>query len=185
MVLVGNLVYNSVVGGMVGEGKVPKGFMDRFLIGSKLSRESLLEICFSKIVVKEGGCWVWQDAPSNKGYGRLAYGSKSLGTYRLVLAHRLVYELVVGGLVKGEPLFIKCGNRMCVNPEHMEKRFESGIARYDESPEVVVSIPGAGSVRYILKFVSEDKHFFYYESGLYSEIEASVSVRRKRRYKCK
>lgn len=68
----------------------------------------------------EQGCWPWLLAPQNtktmpSGYGRfwLRDGSQPL-------AHRLVYELVVGPIPPGLTLDHLCRNTMCVNPWHME-----------------------------------------------------------------
>jgi HNH endonuclease len=72
-----------------------------------------------------GPCWVWTGGMHNAGYGYLsACGSK-------VLAHRFVYELVVGPIPEGLDIDHECHNgsgclggtscphRMCVNPMHL------------------------------------------------------------------
>lgn len=58
----------------------------------------------------QGGCMIWQGAKDEKGYGRIA------GRIR---AHRLVYETFVEPL-EGRVLHHVCGNRGCVNPDHLE-----------------------------------------------------------------
>jgi hypothetical protein len=60
------------------------------------------------------GCWEWTGAPNPNGYGYATAGSKR------PLAHRLVYELLVGPIPDGLQLDHLCRNRLCVNPDHLE-----------------------------------------------------------------
>jgi hypothetical protein len=62
----------------------------------------------------EGGCWIWQKGVSGNGYGMAVVERKA------VLAHRLVYERLVGEIPEGYHLHHVCGNRSCVNPDHLE-----------------------------------------------------------------
>jgi hypothetical protein len=61
-------------------------------------------------------CWVWQCERFTKtGYGRMRRvesGSQ--------LAHRRVYERLVGPIEKGLELDHLCRNRPCINPDHLE-----------------------------------------------------------------
>lgn len=61
------------------------------------------------------GCWFWTGALSSDGYGHL----KSEGG-RVVVAHRMSYELLVGPIPEGLQLDHLCRVRRCVNPEHLE-----------------------------------------------------------------
>lgn len=66
------------------------------------------------IVDSETGCWVWQRAKTDKGYGvRRADG-------RNQYAHRLSYEKHVGPIPEGLHIDHLCRNRACVNPAHLE-----------------------------------------------------------------
>lgn len=67
-----------------------------------------------KYVVGEKGCWVWTDAPSASGYGRLFVAG------RAQFAHRLSYLLHRGLIPGGMEIDHLCRNRMCVNPDHLE-----------------------------------------------------------------
>src|SRR5690242_13805090 len=59
------------------------------------------------------GCWLWVGSMfQTGGYGR--YGNKSR------LAHRVVYELLVGPIPDGLTLDHLCRVRSCVNPKHLE-----------------------------------------------------------------
>jgi len=60
------------------------------------------------------GCWLWQRARSDDGYG---WASLNDRTYQ---AHRLIYRLVVGEIPDGLVLDHLCRVRHCVNPEHLE-----------------------------------------------------------------
>ena len=60
-----------------------------------------------------GCCWLWSGTTWN-GYGRL----KHRGQRRL--AHRLVYELLVGPIPDGLSLDHLCAIKTCVNPDHLQ-----------------------------------------------------------------
>lgn len=66
-------------------------------------------------VDKSGDCWLWTSEIGRKGYGRLVDPQG-----RRLLAHRVVYELVVGPIPDGLTLDHLCRVHACVNPEHLE-----------------------------------------------------------------
>ena len=61
-----------------------------------------------------GPCWVWKSAKNNKGYGFFHLGDK------VVLAHRLSYQMYYGLVPKDKELDHLCKNTLCVNPTHLE-----------------------------------------------------------------
>jgi len=61
-------------------------------------------------------CWRLPHEPSRDGY---VYLSNGRGKPKL-LAHRWIYEQVVGPIPAGLDLDHLCRNRWCVNPEHQE-----------------------------------------------------------------
>lgn len=62
------------------------------------------------------GCWEWAKARDPQGYGRVGI----LGTSRSMLAHRYLYELLVGPIPDGLTLDHLCRNPCCVRPSHLE-----------------------------------------------------------------
>jgi len=76
-------------------------------------------------------CVLWQGWLDSKGYGRIErdYGER---TYWV---HRLAYESVSGPIPDTYHVHHKCGNRACVNPEHLEalSRNEHRL-RHTENP---------------------------------------------------
>ncbi len=63
-------------------------------------------------VNKTDGCWEWTPKPKN--YGRIYWKGK------MMLTHRISYELTFGKIPKGLVIDHLCRNTACVNPNHLE-----------------------------------------------------------------
>lgn len=74
-------------------------------------------INFWKRVDKDGpnGCWIWQGACDQHGYGSMTID------YKRHKAHRLAFELLKEPLIVGMVLDHLCRNPACVNPDHLEQ----------------------------------------------------------------
>jgi hypothetical protein len=66
----------------------------------------------------ESGCWLWVRQVSNSGYGRITLSNQD-GTY-IESAHRASYRAFTGPLPEHGMIRQTCGNRLCVNPDHLE-----------------------------------------------------------------
>jgi hypothetical protein len=60
------------------------------------------------------GCWPWLAHVGPDGYGRFRWQNRQR------VAHRVVYELLVGSVPAGLQLDHLCRNRSCVRPDHLE-----------------------------------------------------------------
>jgi len=67
----------------------------------------------------ENGCWNWAGQISNSGYGRTMTRGAD-GVNRMQSAHQASYEAFVGPVPDGLLVRQHCGNRLCVNPDHLE-----------------------------------------------------------------
>lgn len=64
----------------------------------------------------ESECWEWTGKQYPNGYGQHRPNRR----LKAFMAHRVVYELLVGPIPQGLDLDHLCRNRLCVNPEHLE-----------------------------------------------------------------
>lgn len=61
-------------------------------------------------IVCESGCWEWCGETQHGGYGR----------WKRRMAHRVMYERMVGVIPRGLTLDHLCRNPKCVRPDHLE-----------------------------------------------------------------
>lgn len=59
------------------------------------------------------GCWPWQGARTEFGYGQI------FAMRRVRYAHRLSWEMHRGPIPSGQHVLHRCDNPPCVNPEHL------------------------------------------------------------------
>lgn len=79
------------------------------------------------IVDESTGCWLWQKAKNDKGYGQIWSGGK------VKYAHRVFYERERGVLNDQHEIDHLCRRHACVNPSHLEPVFHAENARRGKS----------------------------------------------------
>ena len=70
-------------------------------------------------------CWIWKGAISTHGYGLVARKKYAKHQY----AHRIAYVIHIGPVPDGHDIHHSCGNKACVNPEHLEALTHADHAR--------------------------------------------------------
>lgn len=76
-------------------------------------------------------CWVWSGCINSAGYGLIYEGD---GSHKILLAHRVSYELFIGPIPDKMQLDHKCHNRPCVNPYHLRPCTHSENCRNSTRP---------------------------------------------------
>ena len=64
-------------------------------------------------------CWIWTGQISNSGYGRVMELQDDRRT-KMVSAQTASYNAFIGDVPDGHLVKQSCGNRLCINPDHLE-----------------------------------------------------------------
>ena len=67
---------------------------------------------FMQSVQEIGDCWLWQAETDKDGFGRFRLGGRRV-------AHRWMWEYHTKQQPHGFQIFHTCGNKTCVNPQHL------------------------------------------------------------------
>lgn len=70
------------------------------------------------------GCWIWGGATTQMGYPIIKNGKRGC-----LFARREAARLAGMTLERAEPVTTTCGNRLCLNPEHLQKSTTQAIAK--------------------------------------------------------
>lgn len=65
---------------------------------------------------KSGDCWTWKGSLTTDGYGLISASGENRGR----LAHRVMYEHMVGPVRADQHVDHMCRNTRCVNPSHLQ-----------------------------------------------------------------
>lgn len=90
------------------------------------------EVRVWNFVDARGDCWEWTGYRNPLGYGQF-----TVAKYTKRIAHRYIYELLLGPLETGKELDHLCRNRGCVNPDHLEPVTHVENMRRSASPNVI------------------------------------------------
>lgn len=77
------------------------------------SVEHRLKRCLAPLPTSDT-CWEWQGGMNHAGYGLFHIDNRN------VLAHRFMYEMLVGPIPEGLVIDHLCSNRVCIRPDHLE-----------------------------------------------------------------
>lgn len=80
----------------------------------KFSKERLEDRFFEKVAIASiDECWEWTGSKVNNTYGHIKVSGK------MVMAHRVSYEIAYGVIPSGLQIDHICHNKSCVNPSHL------------------------------------------------------------------
>lgn len=70
----------------------------------------------NRIAYTPNGCWLWNGATNNHGYGQIRINS------RLMYVHRVMFEICrAKAITPGKHLLHSCDNPRCCNPSHLRE----------------------------------------------------------------
>jgi len=94
------------------KGRLQKAIKDSVHMSRKIN--SVPHMLLKNVEVQDAGCWLWTGSVSEGGYGKTSIRRKTL------VAPRVFYVHFTGQIPDRHVVIHTCGNRRCVNPEHLE-----------------------------------------------------------------
>jgi hypothetical protein len=85
----------------------------------------------SQVAIQAPGCWIWTGPVNVYGYGRFRVRD---GRGLSEIAHRAVWQLIVGPIPNDLSLDHLCRVKRCVNPDHLEPVTHAENCRRGHSP---------------------------------------------------
>jgi hypothetical protein len=67
-----------------------------------------------RVSFADDGCWRWTGHVQTNGYGQMQVD------HRMIVVHKLAWLLFRGPVPEGMDVHHACGNKRCVNPDHLE-----------------------------------------------------------------
>jgi len=77
-----------------------------------MSKKNVPEVLFARLRA-QGDCLIYTGRIDKKGYGRISWAGRTVGT------HRLAYELAYGPVPKGKYVLHSCDRPACCAPRHL------------------------------------------------------------------
>lgn len=87
--------------------------------------KTLEDTFWASVIISKDGCWIWQGQTERDGYGKINRAGN-----KVILAHRLSYEMHCGPIPGGCVVDHLCHTRRCVNPKHLQAVPQSVNAQY-------------------------------------------------------
>lgn len=99
-----------------------------------MTREGWEKNLWARVEKRADGHWIWSGQTSVGGTPVFSYCDRESGNWGSRTAYKTIHEVVCGH-VPSVSLYPKCGEPLCVNPEHM-KNYEPYSVNLDRDLEI-------------------------------------------------
>lgn len=87
-------------------------------------RRCVTQRLWEKVEVQPSGCWLWQGATDDRGYGVMRVDN-DFGLQETMRVHRVSYLAFRDDIPEGMSVLHHCDTPRCVNPEHLFCGFQA------------------------------------------------------------